>query len=190
MTEQVLQSPETVAFADLWYTTREMVEQSMPGKNDIPLREFARFMPNIALIDTNDAGRGKYILFGTGVVAVFGVDLTGHYFDEIMDLDTWTSHEVERKKFRDECGPDAIHGRWAIGRAHTNSGRLVEYEDLSLPYIEPSTGNTRHMVLLTLLAQLEFGEGVSARLPSQKFRWFDSALSRPEWLHQDESALS
>jgi hypothetical protein len=185
-----LQSAETAAFVDLWYATRTTVKQPMPTKIDMPLRDLAQFMPKLVLIDTEETGRGKYILFGTAIVEAFGIDMTGRYVDEVMDAQALAMHMQERREFHNAHGLDAIHGRWAIGRAHTNTGRLVEYEDLSLPYHEPATGKVRHMVFLTMLAELEFGEGVATRLPSKQYRWFDSAAPRPDWLFHDTSTRS
>jgi hypothetical protein len=188
MPTPALQSPRSVAFADLWYQTREMCSVETPAKTDLPLRALAPFMPNIAMIEHTDDGRARYVLFGTALVSVFGNDLTGNYVEGPMTDEARVQLDASRAAFVAEHGPDAIFGRWTIGQARTSTGRLIEFENLTLPYIEPSNGSVRFMSYVYALATLDYGEGVVQRFPDRDVKMFNACGARPDWLHQDEEA--
>lgn len=188
MPTSALQSPRSVAFADLWYQTRERLAVDIPAKTDLPLRALAPFMPNIAMIEHTDDGRARYVLFGTNLVSVFGNDLTGDYVEGPMTDEARAQLEVSRSAFAQEHGPDAIFGRWTIGQARTSTGRLLEFENLTFPYVEPSNSSVRFMSFVYGLATLDYGEGVVSRFPDRDVKMFNALAPRPDWMHQDEAA--
>ncbi len=182
MSKYRLVSDNTLAFADLWYATRDAMDVSAPHKRDLPLRSLSRFMPSIALVSFDAGGRAKYELFGTQLTALAGVDLTGHYLDETLSPDAKTQREAGLAAFHRKWGPDALRARWSVGKATTTSGRVVQVEDLALPYFDGQIPEMRHMNFATVLGTLEFGEGMTGFLEADEMIWFDAALERPSWL--------
>lgn len=185
MTEQKIQSPDTVAFADLWYATRDRVTSNLPSKVDFSMRKLAPLLPNIALIGAEFDGREKYLLFGTSLAAHAGIDLTGIFLDDTMDDLAKAQRAAGMARFREEFGPDAIRGRWTLSEGRTNSGRILEFEELSLPYREPANGSERLITYVAILGTLNFGEGFAHILSSNTAIWFDALAARPDWLAQD-----
>ena len=185
MTPPALQSPKSVAFADLWYQTRETLGVPIPAKSDLPLRGLAPFMSQIALIEHTPSGRARYVLFGTGLAKSFGRDMTGDYVEGPMTDEARAQLDASRAAFAAEHGADAIFGRWTLGTAQTNTGRLVEFENLTFPYIEPSNNTTRFMSFVLPLTSLEYGEGISKRFPDKVVKMFNAEGPRPDWIALD-----
>ncbi|MBL4863882.1 MAG: hypothetical protein JKY63_03165 [Rhodobiaceae bacterium] len=182
MTGPVIRTPQAAAFADLWYETRAQLAQPFPTKEEMPLRKLAPFMAHMALIGIDADDRAKYLLFGTAISSLIGVDLTGHYLDQAMDAAAVTQMREGLARFREEYGPDARRGRWAVTHAETTEGRLVEYEDVSLPYVLPESGEVRMMTYLSVLEPMKHEEKFVKRLASHHIAWFNAADTRPDWL--------
>ncbi len=184
-----LQSPKTVGFADLWYRARSATKTTIPTKTDLPLMDLAPFMANLAMLKHEPDGRARYTLFGTGLTAAFGQDLTGQYAETPMNDEARTNLETVINAFRDEHGVNALFGRWTISKARTTTGRLVEFENVALPYREKSDNSIRYIAHAITLTTLDFGEGVVERFPDTATRMFNAETDRPLWLQQDpESA--
>jgi len=162
-----------------------MKDVAIPAKTDLPLRALAPFMPHIAMIEHTSDGRARYLLFGTGLVAAFGHDLTGDYVEGPMTDEARSLLDASRAAFQQKHGPDAIFGRWTIGLARTSTGRKIEFENLTFPYIEPSNGTVRFMSFVYGLATLDYGEGVVQRFPDRDVKMFDAKAQRPAWMQQD-----
>lgn len=188
MIEGVVQMPLTVAFAELWFATQTACGRHLPAKDDFPLRDLAPFMSSLALIAFEPDGRGKYVLFGTQIAANYGVDLTGTYVEDLMDPAARAERKEEIDLFFETHGNEALRGRWSVGQARSSNGRLIEYEDLSLPYLEPNTEDVRQMTLLGMIDTLEFGEGVTERYGTSAVRNFDCREGHPLWLVQDPAS--
>ncbi|MEQ9144554.1 MAG: hypothetical protein RLO08_09370 [Parvibaculaceae bacterium] len=185
----MLQSPMTTAFADLWYETRDRTGVAVPSKADFPLRRLAPFMPSMSLVGFDEDPDGTYLLFGTTLVSQIGIDLTGWALNDTMDDDARAQRNAGIRAFHEEFGADAARARWTLCKGCTGTGRIVEFEDLSLPYIEPSTGTLRHMCYVELLGGLDYGEDLAHRFPAHEARWFDGAKERPAWLRLDPASL-
>ncbi|PCJ71119.1 MAG: hypothetical protein COA62_00365 [Rhodobiaceae bacterium] len=190
MTGPVIRTPKAAAFADLWYETRAQLAQPFPTKEEMPLRKLAPFMSHMALICIDADDRAKYLLFGTAISSLIGVDLTGHYLDQAMDPGAVAQMRDGLAAFRDEYGQDARRGRWAVTHAETTGGRLVEYEDVSLPYVLPETGEVRMMTYLSVLEPMKHGEKFVKRFASHDITWFNAADARPDWLYLRATAAA
>lgn len=183
-----LQAPKSVAFADLWYQVRGLLGVPFPSKLDIPLRRLSPFMANLAMIEHTEAGRARYVLFGTGLVSLFGQDLTGQFVDGPMTDEARARLMESRAAFHAEHGADAVFGRWTIGRSRTSTGRLLEFENLTLPYREPKDESIRFMSFVLGLATLDYGEGIVERYPDAHVKMFNASGPRPKWMAQDPDA--
>ncbi|MEQ9588383.1 MAG: PAS domain-containing protein [Parvibaculaceae bacterium] len=184
-----LQSPKTVGFADLWYDARAIAKTTIPTKTDLPLPKLVRYMPNLAMLKREPDGRARYTLFGTGLAAAFGHDLTGHYAETPMNEEARDALGKVISAFYEEHGPDALFGRWTMSKARTSTGRLIEFENLALPYREASDDSIRYIAYAITLTTLDYGEGMVERFPDTATRMFNAETERPDWLQQDpESA--
>ena len=190
MTEPLLHAPRIAAFADLWYETRVASGQPLPAKADLPLRKLAPFMPNLTIISFDEDGRGKYLLWGTEIAAAIGADLTGSYLDEAMDAEAIAQSKLGIARFEKEHGPTARRAYWSLGRGRTSSGREILYEDISLPYVIPETGEMRLMSCMAVLDTRGYGEGQQKRFSAKNAIWFNALDPRPDWmrLRQTETA--
>ncbi|WOF73571.1 PAS domain-containing protein [Parvibaculaceae bacterium PLY_AMNH_Bact1] len=182
MGKSKLVSEATLALADLWYRTRDGLGVRAPHKRDLPLRELAPFMPYIALVRFDSDGRAKYELFGTQLVEWAGVDLTGHYLDETLTPEAVAQRENGLMVFHETASSDALRARWSVGTATTTSGRVVQIEDLALPYFDGQASEMRHLNFASILGTLDFGEGMSGFVEADEMIWFDAAKTRPSWL--------
>ncbi len=183
--DPALQSPKTVSFADLWYRARADVKTSVPAKTDMPLMDLAPFMSNLAMLKHEADGRARYTLFGTGLAAAFGQDLTGQYAETPMNDEARATLEAVITEFYNEHGRDALFGRWTLSKARTSTGRLIEFENLALPYREESDNSIRYIAYAITLTTLDFGEGMVERFPDTETRMFNAETDRPDWLYQD-----
>ncbi|MBO6543655.1 MAG: PAS domain-containing protein [Alphaproteobacteria bacterium] len=187
-TTPVLQSPRSVAYADLWYKVRALNNNPLPAKTEIPLRSLSPFMPHIAIVQHTGDGRARYTLFGTALVSLFGRDLTGDYVEGPMTDEARARLIASRAAFHAEHGADATFGRWTIGEARTNTGRLLEFENLTFPCREIADGSVRFMSFVTGLATLDYGEGIVQRYPDRVVKMFNASGPRPAWMAQDPDA--
>jgi hypothetical protein len=177
-----LVSADTLAFSDLWYRARDLEGVPAPHKTDIPMRALVPFMPNIAMVRFDADGRARYELFGTRLVEWAGIDLTGHYLDETLSPEAEVQRDAVLAEFSASAGRDALRARWSVGKATTTNGRVVQLEDLALPYFDGKGPEMRHMNFATILGTLDYGEGMSGFVEADEMIWFDAAKPRPEWL--------
>ena len=184
-----LQSPKTVGFADLWYDARAIAKTTIPAKTDLPLPKLVPFMANIAMLKHEPDGRARYTLFGTGLAAAFGQDLTGQFAETPMNDEARNALERVISAFYEEHGRNTLFGRWTLSKARTSTGRLIEFENLALPYREASDNSIRYIAYAITLTTLDYGEGMVERFPDTETRMFNAETDRPAWLQQDpESA--
>ncbi len=183
--QAVLRRPQTDGFADIWYAARANANLEIPTKTDIPLKELAPYMPNLSMFKYEPDGRAFYTLFGTELTAIFGSDLTGQHLGSFMNTEARTSYRLTSESFFDDHGKDAIAGHWVISKCRTSSGRLIELENLALPYREASDNTIRYIAYAMTLSTLDFGEGVAQRFPDTETLVFNAAKDRPDWLHLD-----
>lgn len=60
----------------------------MPRRSDINPSEITRLLPYLQITENAEsAGRIRYRLVGTAIVAAYGAELTGKYFDEVFSGD-------------------------------------------------------------------------------------------------------
>src|SRR5579862_4529995 len=62
--------------------------RAMPRRADIDPSEMIPLLPHLQITELVDGGaRVRYRLVGTGIVAAYGAELTGKYFDEVFSGD-------------------------------------------------------------------------------------------------------
>ncbi len=182
MSSIIVQSKAMIAFASLWYDARAAANVSIPGKSDLPLRGLAAFMPNLLLHQTDADGRSFCLLFGTGLVDIFGENLTHTYLEESMAAVDATKRRETFDSFYGEHGRGAPFGRWVSGRLNSRAGEVMEFESLALPYVEPSDGSTRSMVYVVPLGALAYGDRLIPHFAEDMVEMFVPQGPRPGWL--------
>lgn len=188
MTEPKLQSPKTQAFANIWYAAQKTSALDIPLKTDLPLRDLAPLMSQIALIELPEGQEARYALFGTGLVEDFGMDLTGQALTKSMHEETRAHVAAEFLEFYTKHDTDTPFGRWVFGTGRATTGRSVHYESLTLPYREPSTAEKRFIMYATPLSVLTFEEILNPVIHEIETIIFPAIdHPRPEWLQFDPS---
>ncbi len=183
MAEPKLMTDEAQAFADLWYETRSASGRPLPSKNDFPLRRLQPFMTRLALIRFDEERIARYTLFGSGLVSDFGADMTGEIVHEAMDPASLDALFTDLGRFFEEFGLDAPYGRWVAGKAQAATGRKVEYESLSFPYVEPSDQSVRLMMFALPAAEIGFDEVFHVGIHEERSQIFLATDPRPDWMY-------
>jgi hypothetical protein len=122
-----------------------------PPRSAIKPAEIASLLPTIALIDViGEPPRFCFRLFGTGLAAAYGRDLTGKFLDEI-DIDS-----IDTKILRQaENMVRNCRVRVARDRFTKRDGRHIEYERISLPL--SNDGSTVNMILVGYFIETAYG---------------------------------
>ena len=81
-------------------------------------------------------------------------------------------------------------GAGTLSKARTSSGRLIEFENLALPYREENDDSIRYIAYAIALTTLDFGEGMVERFPDSATRMFNAETDRPDWLQQDPASAA
>lgn len=185
-----IQSPDTASFADIWYCSRDTLQDDpsgigIPTKSALPLRSMVPLMPHIALVkDTEHTGL-QYTLFGTGLAADFGTDLTGKPFLASLADASKAEFVQTTKAFHENRGKLTPFVRLTQGSAETSSGRILKYESLAFPYYEPSDKSVRYILHAMPLETLTFGEALAPCIQEHEIWLHEAADARPAWLAQD-----
>ena len=113
-----------------------------PPRSAIRPEEIASLLPNIVLLDVVGAPpRFRIRLFGTGLVAAYGTDITGKFMDEI-DLDAVGGEVLAQlERAVQEVRPQI----YRLAYTKTGDRRHLEYERIWLP-LSPD-GKTVTMLL-------------------------------------------
>lgn len=124
-----------------------------PARSAISPDEIVKQLSSIALLDVvGDPPRFRFRLFGTGLVAAYGQDLTGKFADELdIGGDVLPEMLASVTKVVREC---CVH----VGRSRYNKKgdrRRIEYERIFLPLSED--GKTVNMVLCAYAIETAYG---------------------------------
>jgi hypothetical protein len=149
-----LQQPNHQSLKDLYvYWLSKKGARIAPARSAILPEEIVTHLPRIALVDViGDLPRFRFRLFGSGLVAAYGQDLTGKFLDEI-DLGTKSVPEAFQHAVRvvRECRPH--FGRTRFTKQGDN--RRVEYERIVLPL--SADGSTVNMILCGYVVEKAYG---------------------------------
>lgn len=103
--------------------------RSFPGRADIDPTELAGHLPNILLIDVEQAPlRLRYRLIGTAITTAMGRDSTGKYYDEIYPREILDGIYQSFRWILDHRRPLRTYGT-----AFYRDRDFYEYETLNLP---------------------------------------------------------
>lgn len=125
---------------DWWERSRG--ERLMPSREDFSPSEMRAILPDLAMFDVErDPHRYRVRLYGTGLAAKTGTDLSGRYIDEIPGAEQVAARCDQLVAQRVPYFRERLQARWA-----DNSWR--EYDVLSLPLSQ--TGERVDIILFHL----------------------------------------
>ncbi|MGE4062951.1 MAG: PAS domain-containing protein [Rhodospirillaceae bacterium] len=161
------------AFLEHWQSLR--TGNALPRLQDFLSQPHPQLQPNVALKDLVPPNLLRVRLFGTRLVDVVGVDLTGQNIldfagnAEMAEALWWYHHTVATRPV----------GLASVKLAATASGRAISFEDIELP-LEPFPGGP-----LCVACCLGFVETLDFKDPMLRFddhlsvRWIDIGWGVP-----------
>lgn len=158
-----------------WQSLR--VGDALPTLKDYLGKPHPLLQPNTAIKDVVEPGYLRVRLFGTHLVDVFGVDVTGQNLmvfagSEAMAAELWLyQHAV------------ATHpaGLGSVKLAATASGRSISFEDVELP-LTPFPGGPPCMVCcLGFVEVIDYKDAMFKLLKHTSIRWFDIGWGVPAY---------
>lgn len=161
------------SFVAHWQSLR--VGNAVPTLRDYLSHPHPFLQPNTAIKDVVEPGYLRVRLFGTHLVDVFGVDITGQNLmvfagSEAMAEDLWFhQHAV------------ATHpvGLGSVKLAVTASGRSISFEDVELP-LTPFPGGKPSMVCcLGFVEVIDYKDTMFKLIKHASTRWFDIGWGVP-----------
>jgi hypothetical protein len=155
-------------FVDHWQSLRE--GDALPTSQAFLDRAEPALQPLISLNDVDPAaGTNKVALFGTALVDLWKVDLTGKDVHQFLAAD-----QVQR------LNTDLFHcaltpcGIWEISTLRTTTGRIICWEMVTLPLSLNGKGSSRIARYHNILDRPETGELIQDILHFQKKKeWLD-----------------
>lgn len=165
-------SESAAAFLSHW--------QSLRMGDDLPTSESfldnvrPEFQPYVSLNDVSDDRQNKVVLFGTALVELWKVDLTGKKVEEFLDAD-----QMER------LTTDLLHcahqpcGIWEISTLRTTTNRIIGWEMVTLPLAVNDPGRHRIVRYHNMAEPAQKGELVTDILHFQKKEWLDTGAGVP-----------
>ncbi len=149
-----LSEPSHQSLKDLHaYWLSKKGTRKAPPRSAINPDEIVKQLSSIALLDVvGDPPRFRFRLFGTGLVAAYGQDLTGKFADEIDVGDKVPPEMLGRAtKVVRECCINVARSRYT----KKSDRRRVEYERILLPLSED--GETVNMILCAYAIETAYG---------------------------------
>jgi hypothetical protein len=161
-------------YVNHWQSLREGSE--LPTPQAFLDRADPAFQPLISLNDVDPAsGANKVVLFGTALVDLWQVDLTGKDVHDFLTDDQ-----------ADRLTTDLIHcaltpcGIWELSTLRTTSGRKICWEMVTLPLKANGKGVHRIARYHNILDQPRDGEQIRDILHFQRKEWFDFGHGVPD----------
>lgn len=130
--------------------------------------------PYVSFNDLEPSGRNVVSLFGTGLVDLWKVDLTGK---EVLDfIDTDQARRLTTDMLL--CAEQPC-GIWEVSTFRTTSGRVIGWEMVSLPLSLEGSDRIRIARYHNILEPTQKGELISDILHFQKKEWIDVGAGVP-----------
>ncbi|MBL8628808.1 MAG: hypothetical protein JNM81_04210 [Rhodospirillaceae bacterium] len=134
-----------------------------------------KIQPYISFNDMDDDGNNVITLFGTGLVASWGSDITGLSVRNDFPSEVVSAYEaLLRAAATQPCGI------WEVSRFATSSGRVITKEITTLPLRMRRPGVIRIARFHRLIESLYDVERVTGLLQSMGRQWFDVGAGVPE----------
>lgn len=161
------------SFLAHWQSLR--VGNALPTLRDYLSKPHPLLQPNTAIKDVVAPGYLRVRLFGTHLVDVFGVDVTG------QNLMVFAGSEAMADELWFHQHAVATHpvGLSSVKLAATASGRSISFEDVELP-LAPFPGGSPCMVCcLGFVETVDYKDTMFKLLKHTSARWFDVGWGVP-----------
>lgn len=161
------------SFLTHWQSLR--VGDALPTLQDYLSRPHPVLQPNVAIKDVLEPGLLRVRLFGTHLVEVAGIDLTGQNLVDFAANDVmarelwWYQHKV------------AVHpaGLASVKLAATASGRSISFEDVELPLTPFAGGPPCLVCCLGFVEVIDYKDTMFKLLAHATTRWLDIGWGIP-----------
>lgn len=165
-------SEKAQAFVSHWHSLR--------SGDDVPTSQ--RFLdqadpetqPFVSFNDVEPSGRNVVALFGTALVDLWKVDLTGKEVLEFIDADQATRLTTDMLL----CA-EVPCGIWEVSTFRTTTGRVIGWEMVSLPLSLASSDRIRIARYHNILEPTQKNELIRDILHFQKKEWVDLGAGIP-----------
>lgn len=175
MEQVVLRCPETKELLAYW--------NGLPRRHLVPDRKhfdpvkIPHLMPRIAILDVYSADVARFRLFGTGLVKLFGQDLTGkNYPDFYNTAARGLFNKMTMAQVALPCG------RVSVVRGQFADGQRARAEILSLPLDHETAGHALAIAAVGVIEKLGIGEPVLEITDIEETAWIDIGAGVPDWL--------
>lgn len=154
------------AFVRHWQSLR--VDDRLPLSKDFLDRVDPVSQPYVSFNDLESTGKNTVVLFGTGLVELWKVDLTGKEVGEFIDQDQEARLTTDMLK----CAEHPC-GIWEVSTMRTTNGRIVGWEIVTLPLDLGEPNRNRIVRYHNILESTERGELIQDILYFQSKEWID-----------------
>lgn len=162
------------SFVDHWQSLRDGSE--LPTSEAFLDNADPALQPLISLNDVDPkAGTNKVALFGTALVDLWKVDLTGREVQQFLAPDQ--AERLTTDLFHCTLKPCGI---WEISSLRTTSGRVICWEMVTLPLKQNAKGISRIARYYNILDRPQSGELIEDILHFYKKEWLDTGSGVPD----------
>ncbi|NKB44043.1 MAG: PAS domain-containing protein [Alphaproteobacteria bacterium] len=166
-------TPSALAFVDHWRALRN--GKPVPTSQDFLDQVDPEFQPFVSFNDVEQSGRNVVALFGTGLVDLWKVDLTGKQVNEFVDNERADRLTVDMLRCAEKpCGI------WEVSTFRTTSGRVIGWEMISLPLVLDDPDRIRIARYHNVLEPTEKDELIQDILNFQQKEWVDLGFGEPD----------
>jgi len=162
------------SFVDHWQSLRE--GSQLPTSEAFLDNAEPALQPFISLNDVDpQTGKNKVALFGTALVELWKIDLTGREVHEFL-----TSDQAERLSTDLSYCARTPCGIWEISSLRTTNGRVICWEMVTLPLKQNAKGISRIARYHNILDRPQSGELIENILHFHKKEWLDTGSGVPD----------
>ncbi|HEX7775754.1 MAG TPA: PAS domain-containing protein [Parvibaculum sp.] len=169
-----MRSAESIAFEGVWTAAKS--GPRVPARSAIDLRSFAKFAPNMAIIEPDPSSLSLlFRLCGSSFFDLFGFDLTGmNYLDLVDPAIKESAHSYVMACLRQPCG------LWQRTPVQVDKGELAQFEYTILPIIKSSAGVDHIMVYVVREVRPDGSSPAVKRIEhSTVWQWLDLGFGTP-----------
>lgn len=162
------------SFLAHWQSLRR--GDALPTLKDFLGTPHTELQPNVAIKDVMEPGFLRVRLFGTHLVDVAGMDLTGQNLIDFAGNDT-----MAKELWWYQCKV-ATHpvGLVSVKQAATASGRTISFEDVELPLTPFAGGPPCMACCFGFLEVIDYKDSMFKLLSHTTARWIDIGWGKPE----------
>ncbi len=165
-------SEKATAFVGHWLSLR--IGEDIPTSEDFLDNVDPVSQPFVSFNDVTTDNHNTVVLFGTGLVDLWKVDLTGKEVREFIDEDQANRLTTDMLK----CAFKPC-GIWEVSTLRTTSGRVVGWEMVTLPINLGEPNRFRIARYHNMLEPTEKGERIQDILHFQRKEWVDVGAGLP-----------